>query len=213
MAKIAAVKNAIKEEIRKDIRGALNYKKQNRFSDADIYCENNKPIEDAVRLFITNFRSAGGKFVPCSSSNFVPRLLQLVEDQRYSSILSIDKSLISFLQENKKSVSNILFDNKPADLAIFMSNALIARMGAICLTQKNMLYPSIHYLAKDIIIVADKTAVFEDLKSGLDEINKQNKKGNAPLIQIIIPEKPTLVDGEEHYSPDSSRIILFFLTE
>lgn len=201
-----------KEAIRRNIRHALSSKSPNKFPNIDLASELFENIEDPVKTFIVQFRAAGGKYVPCTMENFFPMLLQLIEDQKYHTILAVDHSLNEILKANGKSSGKNLFSDTPADAGIFHTDTLIARSGSICLSQKNLLYPSIKNLAKDIILVARPHNIVNDLKDALTIQAELNEHLLPNFVEVIKPVKPFIIDGKESYSPVNPRFILFLVS-
>lgn len=199
-----------KEIIRRNIRHALSYKAQNKFSNLDISTNIFNDGQDLLKTFVRNFRNAGGKFIPCVPEQIIPRLLALVHDQQYQKIIAIDDSLVQLLRKQGKQVKKDLEDGVPAHAAIFHTDALVARTGSICFTQKNILHTSIYNLAHDIIIVADADSVKVSLKEAMDHL--MTVYGTQPsFVEIVKPAHPAEIDGKPVITPEFPRFILFLV--
>ena len=201
-----------KEIIRRNIRHALSYKAHNKFPNLDISTNLFDDGDNLLKTFVENFRNLGGKFIPCTSEQLIPKLLTLIQGQQYQKIIAIDDSLIQFLRNQNKQVKKDLVDGEPAHAAIFHTDALIARDGSICFTQKNILHTSIYNLANDIIVVANADSVTLNLKEAMDRLVTLYGT-QPPIIEIVKPAQPDEVDGKSRVTPASPRIILFLVIQ
>lgn len=199
-----------KETIRKKIRHALSSKSTNKFPNIDLYSELFDPVEDPVMAFTTKFKKEGGKFIPCKSSDFFPLLLKLIEKQQYNSILASDDSLIKILKDHDKNVSKMLFNDMPADAAIFRADLLIARTASLCFTQKTILYPSVINLSKNVIVVASPKIIVPDFKTALMKLEEKSIE-ISDIVEIVVPNKPQMIEEREEHTPSSPNFILFMV--
>ena len=199
-----------KEIIRRNIRHALGYKAQNKFSNLDISTNLFNDGDNLLKTFVENFRNVGGKFIPCTPEQLIPKLLALIHDQQYQKIIAIDDSLIQLLRSHDKQVKKDLVNGEPAHAAIFHTDALIARNGSMCFTQKNILHTSVYNLAHDIIIVADTDSVKLNLIEAMEHL--MTVYGAIPsFIEVVKPAQPNEIDGKPVITPASPRFILFLV--
>jgi len=199
-----------KETIRRNIRHALSDKAQNKFPNLDIFTNIFDDGDDLLKTFVVNFKNAGGKFILCPSDQFLVRLLTLIDNQQYKRIIAIDNLLIRFLKSHDKYVKKDLIDDEAADAAIFHTDALIARNGSICFTQKNILHTSIYNLAQDIIVVANEDSVKLNLKEAMQHLTTLYCP-QPPLIEVVIPTLHEEVNGRPVITPAFPRFILFLV--
>lgn len=126
---------ASKENIRKNIRHALTQKKTN----SPINIDTSMPIftnnEDSIRRFVSNFRNAGGVFIPCTKENFTERLLYLLKGKKYNFILNTNKSLNKIFEDARIPFSDFIETDKPVDAAVVYSDILISRSGSLVFSQ------------------------------------------------------------------------------
>ncbi|PKP22015.1 MAG: hypothetical protein CVU04_00140 [Bacteroidetes bacterium HGW-Bacteroidetes-20] len=199
---------ASKEQIRKNIRNSLINKK----SSSPIKIDTTTPLftknDDIIRQFVSNFRNAGGIFIPCTKENFSERLVYLLNGKKYNFILNSNKSLNKILESARISYSDFIETDKPVDAAIIYSDLLIARSGSIGFSQKYSLYPSVLNLGKDIIVIAFIDHVVEDIGSAFQEIEKNIEQKTGVFTELITPTK---VREDQEYSPENPQIILFFI--
>ena len=201
-----------KETVRKNIRHALTSKSPSKFPNIDLTSELFDPINDVLIDFVTNFRKAGGKYIPCTKENFMERLVKLIKSQQYKSILNTSSSLDSQLTKNNIFYYNSIDCSSQVDAAIVYSNILIARTGSMVFSQKNSLYPSIRNLGKDMIVVAFANHIIHDFKGALNAQQQINGANIPSISEIITPTLPELVDGKEFFPSSESRIILLLVS-
>ena len=171
-----------KETVRKNIRHALASKSPNKFPNIDLTSELFDPINDVLIDFVTNFRKAGGKYIPCTKENFMERLVKLIKSQQYKSILNTSSSLDSQLTKNN----------------IFYYNSIDCS--------------SIRNLGKDMIVVAFANHIIHDFKGALNAQQQINGANIPSISEIITPTLPELVDGKEFFPSSESRIILLLVS-
>lgn len=199
---------ASKENIRKNIRHALTQKKTN----SPINIDTSMPIftnnEDSIRRFVSNFRNAGGVFIPCTKENFTERLLYLLKGKKYNFILNTNKSLNKIFEDARIPFSDFIETDKPVDAAVVYSDILISRSGSLVFSQKFSLYPSVLNLGKDLIVISFIDRVVEDLGSAFKSIEDKSEGEMHEFTEIIAPSKQ--IEGQD-FTPENPQIILFFI--
>ena len=199
---------ASKENIRKNIRHALTQKKTN----SPINIDTSMPIftdnEDSIRRFVSNFRNAGGVFIPCTKENFTERLLFLLKGKKYNFILNTNKSLNKVFEDARIPFSDFIETDKPVDAAVVYSDILISRSGSLVFSQKFSLYPSVLNLGKDLIVISFIDRVVEDLGSAFKSIENKSEGEMHEFTEIIAPSKQ--IEGQD-FTPENPQIILFFI--
>ena len=100
------------------------------------------------------------------------------------------------------------------DAALFFSDVLVARSGAIGFSQSVSQYASVKNLAKDIIVVSRERCIFPDYESALEYQAKRNGQTPCPMTEFIVPTRPEEeIDGKPVYTPLHPRIILMLIEE
>lgn len=202
-----------KENIRKNIRNSLAYKSAPPVLSSDLVGEPFEPINDLFVTFVENFRAAGGKYIPCTTQNMVRYLVKIAQGQEYHSLLNTSPNLGAYLDKyNVRHVSAINL-NEPVDAALFFSDVLVARNGAIGFTQATAQYASVRNLAKDIIVVSRGRCIFQDMEQALEYLQQRNGNKVVPMVEFIAPIKPEEINGKQIYTPRSPRIILMLVEE
>lgn len=202
-----------KENIRKNIRNGLAAKRPAPLYGKDVTDSEPEPIDDLFVEFINRFREAGGKYIPCTTQNMVQLFVKIAQGQQYHTVLNTSSNLGKYLDKYKVRYVNAVNPNEPVDAAIFFTDVLVARNGAVGFTQAVGRYASVKNLAKDIIVVSRERCIFQDLEDAL-EYQRQRNGGTAyPLTEFVIPTKPEEINGKPVFSPREPRIILMLIEE
>ena len=202
-----------KETIRKNIRNGLAYKSPSSINVVDVAGELFPPISNLFVEFVENFRAAGGKYIPCTTQNMVQYLVKIAQGQQYNMLLNTSPNLGAYLDKYKVRHVNAITLNEPVDAALFFSDVLVARSGAIGFSQPVSQYASVKNLAKDIIVVSRERCIFPDYESALEYQCKRNGQTPYPKTEFIVPTRPEEVDGKPLYTPLNPRIILMLIEE
>ena len=202
-----------KETIRKNIRNGLAYKSPSSINVVDVAGELFPPISNLFVEFVENFRAAGGKYIPCTTQNMVQYLVKIAQGQQYNMLLNTSPNLGAYLDKYKVRHVNAITLNEPVDAALFFSDVLVARSGAIGFSQPVSQYASVKNLAKDIIVVSRERCIFPDYESALEYQCKRNGQTPYPMTEFIVPTRPEEVDGKPLYTPLNPRIILMLIEE
>ena len=203
-----------KETIRKNIRNGLAYKSPSSANNVmDVSGELFPPIPNLFTQFVETFRAAGGKYIPCTTKNMVQYLVKIAQGQQYSVLLNTSPNLGAYLDKYKVRHVNAVNLNDPVDAALFFSDVLVARSGAIGFSQPVSQYASVKNLAKDIIVVSRERCIFPDYESALDYQSKRNGMTPSPMTEFVVPTRPEEVDGKPVYTPLNPRIILMLIEE
>lgn len=200
-----------KEVIRKHIRNALMSNKSTRkYPEMDLSKELFEEVEQPADLFVHNFRSRGGKFIPCTPETFPDLLMKLLKGLNYNTIFCPDQELQEMLKKERFPVISDFFTAEPANSAIVFADTLIARSGSMVFKQDYAQYPSIKNLAKEIFVIAKIDSIVPGLKEAL-AFQECIDTTLAPLLEIITPSEPEIIDGKEAYSATNQRFILFLI--
>jgi len=203
--------DTLNTNMRKAIRHALTEKSPIKFPNIDIHAPLFEKPENLTAKFCDNFRNEGGKLILCDRDNFVERLYKLIVGQRYATILNTNLSLSPALTKRNLNFITCVDPHQQVDVAILYSDILIARTGSMLFTQKNILYPSIKNITKNIIVVAFEKKIVLDLKDAFILQQEKNQGVLYDFSEIITPTKPVNEKGEEDYSPLQPRFILLLI--
>lgn len=202
-----------KESIRKNIRIALTNKASTKFLDRDLKTSGLEPIPDLLRSFVLYYRAGGGKYILCSKSNLITRLVQLIKGQNYFNILNTNFNLKHYLDKHQIRYVEAINLTEPADAALLFSDMLIARNGSIGFTQSQNLYPSVKNIAKDLIIISSTRFLFSDIEKALDYRKRRYPKTTFAMTEFLRPVPPVEVEGIIQHTPFCPRYILLLVDE
>lgn len=202
-----------KENIRKNIRNALSTKLNTHNNNIDLNADSFVPIPDLLKEFVTRFRAAGGKYLPCSPTNLVSSLVRLIQSQKYNTVLNTSPDLGKYLSKYNIRCITSINGNETADAVIVFSESLVARSGSIGFSPVLNLYPSIKNLAKDVIVVSFERCLFSDMSQVLEYQRKRTPGTSFNLNEFILPTKPENVNGQIEYTPLDPRFILLLVLE
>ncbi|MDR1758132.1 MAG: hypothetical protein LBR51_04135 [Bacteroidales bacterium] len=197
-----------KETIRGYIRNALINKSKRSYLEVDVMTELFAPDNDLLPSFVSKFRDAGGKFVPCKNQEqFQDYLSQLINSRNYTSLFCPVPDLQEVLQQIHVDYQTVLY-NEPTDAALLYSDLLIARNGSMVFMQEYQLYPFIWNMATDLLVVSRVAHIRATLKETM-----QTKAGtNCNMYHIVTPSLPEKdKDGNLVYSPDNPCFFLFLV--
>jgi len=200
-----------KENMRKKIRHALTKKSTTKFPNIDIHANIFEKPESIMAEFLNNFRNAGGKFIVCDKNNFVDILHRLIVKQHFTTILNTNKSISPALEKRNLNYMTCVDSHQQVDVAIFYSDALIARTGSMLFTQKYSLYPSIRNITKNIVVISFVKNLALNIKDALNMQQEKNRGVVPDFLEIITPTKPTDDNGVEIFSPLEPRFILLLI--
>lgn len=202
-----------KENIRRNLRDALTYKKTCNYMAPDMSTPVLEPIEKPLAEFLNNFRAAGGKFIPCTKDDVVEKLIQIIQGQRYSTLLNTSPNLAKYLVHHNVSFVNAIDTYYPVDAMLLFSDMLVARSGSIGVTQEVARYASLKNLAKDIIVVSRDNCLYRELEDAIDyKLQRQN--GIQPsIMEFLTPTKPEDENDFGAYQPTRPRFILLMVSD
>jgi L-lactate dehydrogenase complex protein LldG len=200
-----------KEIMRKKIRHALTQKSTTKFPNIDMHADIFEKPENIMAEFVNNYRNAGGKFIACNKDNFVDILHKVIVGQRFTTILNTNQSISPALEKRNLNYITCMGLHQQVDVAIFYSDALIARTGSMLFSQKHSLYPSVRNITKNIMVIAFAKNLALDVKDAFILQQEKNRGALYDFVEIITPTKPVNEKGEENYSPLDPKFILLLI--
>ena len=203
-----------KENIRRNIRNGLAYKKTYPTMPPDLSSGLGVTSQEHPLVeFVRHFRGAGGKYIPCTKDNLIPRLIKIAQGQQYGTLLNTSPNLGQFLLKHHVRHVTAVNPMETVDAALFFSDMLIARTGAIGFTPSVSLYPSVRNLARDIIVVSRERCIFRDMEDALTYQLTRNNNTPNPITEFICPSQPEKADGADVFTPQNPRFILMMVEE
>ncbi|NVN95917.1 MAG: LUD domain-containing protein [Bacteroidetes bacterium] len=186
-----------KEQVLKQIRDALIDKSDNPFPDIDFESSVYNEITESLDItFAEAFNEVSGNFVYCADeSDFILNFDQIAINRKWNNIFCIDTDLLAILKNSKLSVSSAEKDFLQQIVGITKCEFLIARLGSIMVSSKQMsgrrmnVYPEVH------VIIAYASQLVEDLKHALKLI--RNKYDTMPSMISMITGPSRTADIEK----------------
>ena len=177
-----------KERVLKQIRDALIDKSDNPFQDIDFESSVYNDFTESLDItFAEAFNAVSGNFVYCDNeSDFISNFNQIAENCNWSNLYCIDNDLNAILKDAKPTISSAENDFLNQKVGITKCEFLIARLGTIMVSSKQMsgrrmnVYPEIH------VVVAYASQLVDDLKQALKLIR---------LKYDTIPSMISLITG------------------
>ena len=176
-----------REKILKNIRNALITKTDIPFPyidcDSPIYVEK---TESPEIVFAEEFTKMAGKFVFCEDiKEFSANLSLLIKQNNWLNVFCNDPKLYDFLTKEKITVTKEEEDFLTIDAGITTCEFLVARLGSIIVSskqipgRKTVIYPPVH------IVVAKLSQMVPDLKDAILGIKEKYKDDMPSLVSII----------------------------
>ncbi|MCX6231528.1 MAG: LUD domain-containing protein [Bacteroidetes bacterium] len=177
-----------KEKLLKQVRDALIDKSDNPYPDIDFESSIYKDITEPLDItFAEAFIAVGGNFVFSADENdFIQNFKDLASEKKWENMFCIDNELLSLLNKSQLAISSSDEDFLGLKVGITKCEYLIARLGTVMISSKQLsgrrmnVYPEIH------IVVAYTSQLVEDLKHALKLIRTKYE---------TIPSMITFVTG------------------
>ena len=229
---IEIISTSCKTDICARLREALAEKGPLPQSNSNIQFDT---IENLLDFFRQQFEKSGGKYInfPLDSQRSgdrayvesvlseVYRYVKLeIELGKYQTILNVSPCLEKILDRYEIPCVDAIPVGTVADVAIVFAEFLVARTGHIAFSQRNkqMLYPSIFNLAKNIIVISTQQHIVSDLKMLLDRVEEVKKEEHRPdevcfSFDIMELLRPQHFEEEEQSDASRPHITLVMLEE
>ena len=176
-----------REKILKNVRNALITKTDVPFPyvecDSSVY--NEKDEEPAI-VFAEAFKNVAGKFVFCENNKeLFTKLKELIKQNNWVNVYCSDENLKKLFDKEKISVTNNKEDFLTIDAGITSCEYLVARLGSIVVSSRQLagrstaVYPPVH------IVIAKLSQILPDLKDVISEMKKKYNDNMPSLISII----------------------------
>lgn len=161
---LSKIKNALKKPVEKPFP---------EVSAGDLSEVFTRPINDTDVLFAENFTKVQGNFVYCTSeTDFVKKLIALMETEGWKKIYCRESTLINMLQ--KKNFHDLSFSNlSEAEAALTSCDALVARTGSLLLSSGLQSGRTTSFYTPVHLCVAYTSQVVYDIADALNLIKEK----------------------------------------
>jgi L-lactate dehydrogenase complex protein LldG len=186
-----------KEQVLKQIRDALIDKSDNPFSDIDFESSVYNEFTESLDItFAEAFNEVSGNFVYCADDiDFIQNFNQIAINCKWNNLYCIDNDLLKLLKDSKLPILSTETDFLQQKVGITKCEYLIARLGSIMVSSKQMsgrrmnVYPEIH------VIIAYVSQLVKDIKHALKLI--RNKYDTMPSMISLITGPSRTADIEK----------------
>ncbi|MCQ2283738.1 MAG: hypothetical protein MJZ57_02415 [Bacteroidales bacterium] len=202
-----------KESIRRNIRDALTNKKSISYMTPDLTVPAFDAVEHPLTTFVSNFRKAGGKLIPCTNMTLMNLLDKLIKSQKYNTLLNTSPNLGALLTKRNISFVNAIDPFYPADAVLCFSDMLVARTGGIGFTQHANRYVSVKNLARDIIVVSRDVCIYPELEQAMADQKRRYGEVQPPMMEFLSPAPQDDLGGIEKPQPTNPLFILFLVSD
>jgi len=182
----------------KRIRNANLNQMDNNFEDVDLEKDIYAPLDDDIEVnFAEELNQNGGTFVFCNNEEELTKNLQLLSvERKWDSLFTKDKNIQALLSN-----CNIAFKDSEADFlktknGITQCEALVARLGSVLISSKQMSGRRMNFFPNTHIVIAHLSQVVPTVKDALIEVNKKYE-GKFPSMTTLITGPSRTADIEK----------------
>jgi len=186
------------EVILKRVRNANLKQVDNMFEDVDLEKDIYTSIDDNIEvLFATELNNNGGTFVYCANEEELTNNLRaLSESRKWSSFYSKEPKIQALLK-----AANIEFTQGDRDListpnGITFCEALIARIGSILVSSRQLSGRKTNFFPNTHIVIADMSMVVPTVQSALERVHSKYE-GRFPSMTTLITGPSRTADIEK----------------
>ncbi len=186
------------ELIMKRIRNANLNQMDNNFEDVDLEKDIYAPLDDDIEVnFAQELNQNGGTFVFCNNEEELVNNLQLLSvERKWDSLFTKDKSIQELLSKYTISYSDTEADFLETKNGISQCEALVARLGSVLISSKQMSGRRMNFFPNTHIVIAHLDQVVATVKDALIEVNKKYE-GKFPSMTTLITGPSRTADIEK----------------
>jgi len=186
------------EVIMKRVRNANLKQVDNVYEDVDLEKDIYAPIDENIEVaFATELNNNGGTFVFCANEKeLTDNLAVLSQSRKWSSLYSKDPKIQALLKK-----ASIPFTQSDKDLlsttnGITSCEALIARLGSILISSKQISGRKANFFPNTHIVIADLSMIVPTVKSALELVHNKYE-GKFPSMTTLITGPSRTADIEK----------------
>ena len=186
------------ELIMKRIRNANLNQMDNNFEDVDLEKDIYAPLDDDIEVnFAQELNQNGGTFVFCNNEEELVNNLHLLSvERKWDSLFTKDKSIQELLSKYTISYSESETDFLKTKNGITQCEALVARLGSVLISSKQMSGRRMNFFPNTHIVIAHLDQVVATVKDALIEVNKKYE-GKFPSMTTLITGPSRTADIEK----------------
>ena len=182
----------------KRIRNANLNQMDNKFENVDLEKEIYAPLDADIEVnFAEELNQNGGTFVFCASEEeLIDNLRLLAAERKWDQLFTKDESIMALLSKFGVSYANQETDFMKTKNGITQCEALVARLGSVLISSKQMSGRRANFFPNTHIVIAHSKQVVPTVKDALNEINKKYE-GHFPSMTTLITGPSRTADIEK----------------
>ena len=177
------------EVIMKRIRKANLDQIDNKFENVDLDAEIYAPIDNDIEIaFAQELNQNGGTFVFCENEQELSNSLQLLaQERKWEYLFTKDKEVQGLLSKYGITYSETESDFLKTENGITKCEALVARLGSVLISSKQMSGRRINFFPNTHIVIASLDQIVPTVKDALVKVHDKYK--------AKLPSMTTLITG------------------
>ncbi len=176
-----------REKILKKVRNALLSKSENPFPSLDLETSVYKSPEDSLDItFAQEFSKVGGQFIYCENkTELINNLITLIADNNWKKIFCTEPGIKSTLEEAGIPFYSNEEDFTGMDAGITNCEYLIARLGSIMVSSKQISGRRLNVFPESHLVIAQASQIVPDIKDALKKLQEKYSNQLPSLISVI----------------------------
>jgi len=205
-----------REQILKRIRNAEMQKADNPYADVDL----SKNIyydlkEDLEVVFAEELNHIGGHFVYCmSKEELIENLKRLIISQKWNTVYTHSKEIDNILKSMDVVSSKDTDDYSKIEVSITECEALIARLGSVMVSSKQVNGRRLNFIPDTHIVIANREQIVATVKDAIELINNKYEDEFPSMTTIITgPSRTADIEKTLVMGAHGPRTLIVFVTE
>lgn len=205
-----------REQILKRIRNAEMQKADNPYADVDL----SKNIyydlkEDLEVVFAEELNHIGGHFVYCmSKEELIENLKRLIISQKWNTVYTHNKEIDNILKSIDIASANDTDDYSKIEVSITECEALIARLGSIMVSSKQINGRRLNFIPDTHIVIANRKQIVATVKDAIELIDNKYEDEFPSMTTIITgPSRTADIEKTLVMGAHGPRTLIVFVTE
>jgi len=176
-----------REKVLKKVRNALISKNENPYSTIDIDSPIYMEIEDTPDIiFAQEFTKVNGKFVYCENeSDLKENLTTLIGENEWSNVFCIEPEIKKILGDTGIPFKSDEDDFLTMDAGVTYCEFLIARLGSIMISSKQISGRRLNVFPENHIVIANTSQIVPDIKDALLGMKDRYGKDLPSFVTVI----------------------------
>jgi len=176
-----------REKVLKKVRNALMSKFENPFPSLDLETSVYQPIEDSLDItFAQEFSKVAGKFIYCENeADLIQNLITLIAENNWKNIFCLEPEIKTTLDKAGIPFKSDEADFQQMDAGITYCEFLIARLGSIMISSKQISGRRLNVFPESHLVIARSSQIVPDIKDALKKLQEKYNNNLPSLISVI----------------------------